>query len=87
MRFDQAEVSRDPNPTQPKEKPMELKIVSTVPNRSGAHVNVVEENGPESLGWRCTGCNDRNCGGGYDFQITQQAQDHANTCSFLPPQN
>lgn len=63
---------------------MALKIVATVPNRSGAHVNVVEKNGPEHLGWQCTGCNGTNIGGGYDFQITQQAQDHANSCSFLP---
>jgi len=63
---------------------MEPKIVSTVQNKSGARVNVVKEDGAAYLGWRCTGCGDTNIGGGYDFQITQQAQDHANTCSFLP---
>jgi hypothetical protein len=63
---------------------MAAKIVSTVPNRSGAHVNVIEKNGPNNLGWECTGCNTSNVVGGYDFQITRQAQEHANTCSFLP---
>lgn len=63
---------------------MALKIVATVPNRSGAHVNVVEENGPNHLGWQCTGCNGHNILGGSPHKITEQAQDHANTCSFLP---
>jgi hypothetical protein len=63
---------------------MTLKIVATVPNRSGAPVNVVEKYDSDNLGWECTGCNGHNVIGGYPSQITQQAQDHANACSFLP---